>query len=345
MANKKSRLSRYLRFGGSSRSDANGHTVFKFQELAAATRNLAPESLLGEGGYGRSYRGCLKRSGQVVAIRQVSETSISNIYRYNDEQTMFSTIRMCSLLDHPNIAEMIEYCINAHDKDQIFLVYDFMPLGSLKDHLHGKKLLDWNTRMKIAAGAAKGLKCLHDKSDPPVIHGNIKPSNILLCEGYHPKLSDFLGFKERIPETDESSHQRCFGHHCYRHAPEYYMDFKLTQQSDIYSFGFAKRELVGGNEFTTVADPLMKGHYPEQGLYQALFLAAECLQTGDVARPRIGYVVNVLSNLASEIYNPNAIQINRAGALTIGNVEKERLRDQWRHVWSTVLFCTGRSLY
>ncbi|KAI3853642.1 hypothetical protein MKW98_025159 [Papaver atlanticum] len=325
------RLSRFLRFGGSSStgSDAEGHTVFKFQELAAATRNFAPESLLGEGKYVRTYRGCLKSTGQVVAIRQVSETSISSIYRYND-RTMFSTIRMRSLLHHPNIAEMIGYSIN--DKDQMFFVYDFMPLGSLKDYL--------------LAGAAKGLKCLHEKSDPPVVHGNIKPSNILLCQGYHPKLSDFLGFKERIPETDESSHQRSFGHHCYRHGPEFYVDFKLTQLSDIYSFGFvllelisgrmaeitpsllewAKRKLVGGNEFTAVADPLLNGHYPEQGLYQALFLAAECLHTEDVARPRIGHVVNVLSNLASEIYDPNDIQINRAGALTIGNFEKERLK-------------------
>ncbi|XP_026438045.1 serine/threonine-protein kinase PBS1-like [Papaver somniferum] len=277
MANEMSGLSRFLRFGGSSStssSDAEGLAVFKFQELAASTRNFAPESLLGEGGYVRTYRGCLKSTGQVVAIRQVSETSISSIYRYND-QTMLSTIRIRSLLHHPNVAEMIGYSIN--DKNQIFFVYDFMPLGSLKDHLHGKKLLDWNTRMKIAAGAAKGLKCLHDKSDPPVIHGNIKPSNILLCEGYHPKLSDFLVFEERIPETDESSHQRCFGRHCYRHAPEFYMDFKLTQQSDIYSFGFVllelisgrleeitptlleweKRKLVGGNEFTAVADPLL----------------------------------------------------------------------------------------
>ncbi|KAI3921305.1 hypothetical protein MKW92_006470 [Papaver armeniacum] len=254
---------------------------------------------------------------------------------------------------------MIGCSIN--DKDQIFFVYDIRPLGSLKDHLHGKKLLDWNMRMKIAVGAAKGLKCLHEKSDPPVVHGNIKPSNILLCQGNHPKLSDFLGFKERIPEIDESSHQRSFGRHCYRHGPEFHMEFKLTQQSDIYSFGFvllkltaeitpsliewAKRKLVRGNEFTMVADPLLKGHYPEQGLYQALFLAAECLQTEDVARPRIGHIVNVLSNLASEIYDPNAIQINRAGALTIGNFEKERLRDQWRHVWSTVLFYTGGSLY
>ncbi|KAI3958815.1 hypothetical protein MKX01_023491 [Papaver californicum] len=320
-----------LRFGGSSNSDAEDYTTvtkFEYQELAAATNNFAPESLLGEGKYGRTFRGCLKSSGQVVAVRQVNARIISSVYRYPD-QPMSSTNHLRSLLHHPNIVDMIGYSI---DGDQIFFP------------------LDWNSRMKIAAGAAKGLKYLHDKSNPPVIHGNIKPSNILLCEGYQSKLSDFLGFKERIPDSDESNHARFFSSQCYLHAPEFYISFELTQQSDIYNSSLrnyqliklivclvsvqAKRKLVGGKEFTTVADPLLKGHYPEQGLYQALSLAAECLQSKDVSRPRIGDVVNVLSNLASEIYDPNATQINRAGTLTIGSFEKEGLTEQWRHLWS-----------
>lgn len=92
-------------------------------------------------------------------------------------------------------------------------------------------------------------------------------------------------------------------------------------------------KLVYGKEFTAVADPLLNGHYPEQGLNQALSLAAQCLQREDVARPSIGYVATVLPNLASEIYDPNAIQINRAGTFAVGNIEKERLTAQWRHVW------------
>ncbi|MCL7037988.1 hypothetical protein MKW94_026977 [Papaver nudicaule] len=240
---------------------------------------------------------------------------------------------------------MIGYNIN--DEGQTFLVYDFMPLRSLKHHLQdllpNQKPLDWNTRMKIAAGAAKGLKYLHDESHPPLVHGNIKPSNILLCEGYDPKLSDILVFKERIPEPGESSQARYFGH-----------QFHFTQQSDIYGLvlvllelisgrmarpnehsvtKWAKRRLVEGMDFTKVVDPFLKGHYPEQGLYQDLSLAAECLQHKEVSRPRIGYVANVLSNLASEIYEPTAIQINRVDTLAIGKIEKERLTEQWRHVW------------
>ncbi|KAI3887965.1 hypothetical protein MKW92_036721 [Papaver armeniacum] len=351
-----------LKFSGSSSNNVEDHTCitkFKFQELAAATKNFAQESLLGEGEYGRTFKGCLKRSGQKsssqdVAIRRFDDENISNIYGC-DNQITFSTLRLRSLLHHPNLADLIGYGIN--EKDQMFLVYEFLPLGSLKNHLHdlpcNKKPLDWNTRMKIAAGAAKGLNYLHEISNPPIVHGNVKPSNILIGEGYQPKLSDFFLLKERIPERDESGYTRFFGRQSQRQAPEFLENFKLTQQSDIYSFGLVLLELISGRkaekkssltqwaicqlmvygeEFTTLADPLLEGRYPEQGLYQALSLAAECLQRKDVTRPRIGYVLNVLSNLASEIYDENAIQINRAGTLAIGNLEKERLTQQWRGV-------------
>lgn len=345
-----------FRFGGSSSNNAEddtGITKFKFQELAAAKKNFAPESLLGEGENGRTFKGCLKRSGQDVAIRQLDEENISAIYGC-DNQIKFSTLRLRSLLHHPNVADLIGYSIN--EKNEMYLVYEFMPLGSLRNHLHdlNKKPLDWNMRTKIAAGAAKGLKYLHEISNPPAIHGNIKPSNILLCEGsYNPKVSDFFLLKERIPECDESGYTRFFGRQNHRRAPEFLENFKLTQQSDIYSFGLVLLELISGRkaektpsltqwairelvvygeEFTAVADPLLEGRYPEQGLYQALSLAAECLQRKDVTRPRIGYVLNVLSNLASEMYDQNAIQINRAGTLAVGSIDKERLTQQWRGV-------------
>ncbi|KAI3879168.1 hypothetical protein MKW98_028735 [Papaver atlanticum] len=320
MAYKNSGLFRFWRLGGSSSSDAEDYTAgsvtkFKYRQLEAATNNFAIESLLGEGEHGRTYKGRFKSTRQVVAVKQVNGKNISDIYRYS-EQSILWTIHWRSLLHHPNIVDLIGYC--SHE-DQILFVYDFMLLGSLKDYLHDlpadKKPLDWNTRMKIAAGAAEGVKHLHDLSSPSIIHGNIKPSNILLCEGYHPRFSDFFGFKEYIPEPDES---------------ESVGDGKLTKKSDIYSFGFvllelisgrnaemkldliewAKRKLVDGEEFTGVADPLLKGHYQEQRLYQVLYLAADCLETCNVSRPCIGHVVNVPSNLASEIYDPDAIQIN-----------------------------------
>lgn len=159
-----------------------------------------------------------------------------------------------------------------------------MSLGSLEDHLHGmlptknlkycgfvlialflddlslythnwillysdpprdKARLDWNTRMKIAAGAAKGLEYLHDKVNPPVIYRDLKCSNILLGEGYHPKLSDF-GLAKLGPVGDKTHvSTRVMGTYGYC-APEYAMTGQLTLKSDVYSFGVVLLEIITG---------------------------------------------------------------------------------------------------
>ncbi|MBA0588785.1 hypothetical protein Gorai_001876, partial [Gossypium raimondii] len=133
--------------------------TFTFRELAAATKNFRPECLLGEGGFGRVYKGRLESTGQVVAVKQLDRNGLQGNREFLVE------VLMLSLLHHPNLVNLIGYCA---DGDQRLLVYEFMPLGSLEDHLHDlppdKEPLDWNTRMKIAAGAAKGLEYLHDKA-------------------------------------------------------------------------------------------------------------------------------------------------------------------------------------
>ena len=107
----------------------------------------------------------------------------------------------------------------------------------------GKEPLDWNTRMKIAAGAAQGLEYLHDKANPPVIYRDLKSSNILLDEGYHPKLSDF-GLAKLGPVGDKTHvSTRVMGTYGYC-APEYAMTGQLTLKSDVYSFGVVFLELI-----------------------------------------------------------------------------------------------------
>ena len=110
-----------------------------------------------------------------------------------------------------------------------------------------KKQLDWNTRMKIAAGAAKGLEYLHDKANPPVIYRDLKCSNILLNEGYHPKLSDF-GLAKLGPVGDNTHvSTRVMGTYGYC-APEYAMTGQLTLKSDVYSFGVVLLEIITGRK-------------------------------------------------------------------------------------------------
>uniref|UniRef100_A0A2P2KM40 non-specific serine/threonine protein kinase n=1 Tax=Rhizophora mucronata TaxID=61149 RepID=A0A2P2KM40_RHIMU len=216
--------------------------IFTFRELAAATNNFRAECLLGEGGFGRVYKGHLKNKNQIVAIKQLDHNGLQGNREFLVE------VLMLSLLHHPNLVNLIGYCA---DGDQRLLVYEYMPLGSLEDHLHeispGQKGLDWNIRMKIAAGAAKGLEYLHDKANPPVIYRDLKCSNILLGEGFYPKLSDF-GLAKLGPVGDNTHvSTRVMGTYGYC-APEYAMTGQLTLKSDVYSFGVVLLEIVTGRK-------------------------------------------------------------------------------------------------
>ncbi|KAB1223930.1 Serine/threonine-protein kinase PBS1 [Morella rubra] len=214
--------------------------IFSFRELAAATRNFREDCFLGEGGFGRVYKGRLEGTDQVVAIKQLNRNGLQGNREFLVE------VLMLRLLHHPNLVNMIGYCA---DGDQRLLVYEYMPLGSLEDHLQdispGKKPLNWTTRMKIAAGAAKGVEYLHNEASPPVIYRDLKCSNILLGEGYHPKLSDF-GLAKLGPVGDNTHvSTRIMGTYGYC-APEYAMTGQLTLKSDVYSFGVVLLEIITG---------------------------------------------------------------------------------------------------
>ncbi|RWW14486.1 hypothetical protein GW17_00021741 [Ensete ventricosum] len=195
----------------------------------------------------------------------------------------------------------------------------------------GQSPLDWNTRMKIAAGAAKGLEYLHDKANPPVIYRDLKASNILLDKGFHPKLSDF-GLAKLGPVGDKSHvSTRVMGTYGYC-APEYALTGQLTVKSDVYSFGVVLLELITGRKaidstkshaeqnlvswvrpmfkerrkLPGLADPKLQGRFPMRGLYQALAVASMCIQEEAASRPVIADVVTALSYLASQAYDPGA---------------------------------------
>ncbi|CAN0926788.1 Probable serine/threonine-protein kinase PBL7 [Linum grandiflorum] len=200
-------------------SDDIAAKTFTFRELTIATNNFRKQCLLGEGGFGRVYKGYLEsinqvRVSHVVAIKQLDRNGLQGNREFLVE------VLMLSLLHHRNLVNLMGYCA---DGDQRLLVYEYMPLGSLDDHIHGnrKKGLDWNTRMSIAAGAARGLEFLHDKAKPPVIYRDLKCSNILLDKG------------------------RVMGTYGYC-APEYAMTGQLTLKSDVYSFGVVLLEIITG---------------------------------------------------------------------------------------------------
>ncbi|KAJ8442281.1 hypothetical protein Cgig2_011204 [Carnegiea gigantea] len=335
---------------------------FTFDELATATLNFSNNFFLGAGGFARVYKGYLQ-DGQVVAVKRMHKDGSQH------KQFVVEALTL-SRLHHPNLVNLIGYCA---DGDQRLLVYEYMPLGSLEDHLHGLEIrstdlvmisddrlmckmgfimscvnesldpvcytysyrrdrepIDWNTRMKIAAGAARGLEYLHEKATPQLIYRDFKPSNVLLDEDYHPKLSDF-GLAKHAPMGDKAHTttevRGTFGFW----APEYVMSGHLTKKSDVYSFGVVFLELITGLtviddnrpdgeqnlvewartllhdqcESMKLADPRLQGQFPKKDLYGALAIASMCIQENAARRPTIGDVVNGLSYLADQANDPN----------------------------------------
>ncbi|KAL0461026.1 UNVERIFIED_CONTAM: putative serine/threonine-protein kinase PBL26 [Sesamum latifolium] len=300
--------------GGNSNIAAE---TFTFRELASATNNFRQECLIGEGGFGRVYKGYLDKTKQTVAVKQLDRNGLQGNREFLVE------VLMLSLLQHHNLVNLIGYCA---DGEQRLLVYEFMPLGSLEDHLFelpsDQPSLAWCHRMKIAVHSAKGLEYLHDKANPPVIFRDLKSSNILLDREFNAKLSDF-GLAKLGPIGDKSHvSSRVMGTYGYC-APEYQRTGQLTVKSDVYSFGVVLLELITGkraidttrehdeqnlvawaepifkepNRFHELADPLLQADVPKKSFNQAVAVAAMCLQEEAEVRPLISDVVTALSHL------------------------------------------------
>ncbi|KAG5017491.1 hypothetical protein AAZX31_08G302700 [Glycine max] len=292
--------------------------IFPYRELCVATQNFNPANMIGEGGFGRVYKGHLKSTNQVVAVKQLDRNG------FQGNREFLVEVLILSLLHHPNLVNLVGYCAEGEHR---ILVYEYMINGSLEDHLleitPDRKPLDWQTRMKIAEGAAKGLEYLHEQANPPVIYRDFKASNILLDENFNPKLSDF-GLAKLGPTGDKTHvSTRVMGTYGYC-APEYASTGQLTSKSDVYSFGVVFLEMITGRrvidnarpseeqnlvlwaqpllrdrmKFTQMADPLLEDNYPIKSLYQALAVAAMCLQEEADTRPLISDVVTAIEFLA-----------------------------------------------
>ncbi|XP_076926122.1 putative serine/threonine-protein kinase PBL21 [Bidens hawaiensis] len=298
---------------------ANVAHSFSFRELAVATQNFKDANLIGEGGFGSVFKGRLE-SGKVVAVKQL------NLNGLQGNQEFIVEVLMLSLLRHSNLVTLIGYCT---DGDQRLLVYEYMPLGSLENHLFDlepdQEPLDWYTRLKIAVGAARGLEYLHCKANPPVIYRDLKSSNILLDHDYKPKLSDF-GLAKLGPVGDNTHvSTRVMGTYGYC-APDYAMSGKLTTKSDIYSFGVVMLELITGRraidttkklgeqnlvvwsrpflkdrkKFVQLVDPMLQGRFSVRSVHHVVAVTAMCLQEQANFRPLIGDIVVALEYLASQ---------------------------------------------
>ncbi|KAJ1385832.1 Tyrosine-protein kinase, active site [Sesbania bispinosa] len=295
--------------------------ALSLDELKEKTDNFGSKALIGEGSYGRVYYATLN-DGKAVAVKKLD---VSSEPESNNE--FLTQVSMVSRLKNDNFVELQGYCVEGNLR---VLAYEFATMGSLHDILHGRKgvqgaqpgpTLDWIQRVRIAVDAARGLEYLHEKVQPPIIHRDIRSSNVLIFEDYKAKIADF-NLSNQAPDMAARLHStRVLGTFGY-HAPEYAMTGQLTQKSDVYSFGVVLLELLTGrkpvdhtmprgqqslvtwatprlseDKVKQCVDPKLKGEYPPKGVAKLAAVAALCVQYEAEFRPNMSIVVKALQPL------------------------------------------------
>ncbi|KAE8713749.1 Receptor-like serine/threonine-protein kinase [Hibiscus syriacus] len=295
---------------------------FKLSELRAITQNFSADYLLGEGGFGTVHKGFVDEKLRQGLKAQNVAIKLLDVQGRQGHREWLVEVILLGQLRYPHLVRLIGYCC---EEEQRLLVYEFMPRGSLENHLFKRTgistSLPWGTRLKIAIGAAKGLAFLHG-AENPVIYRDFKTSNILLHSDFTPKLSDF-GLAKLGPEgSDTQVTTRVMGTYGYA-APEYVSTGQLTTKSDVYSFGVVLLELITGrraveksrckNEQNLVdwakpylnssrrlryiMDQRLGGQYSVKGAKQVAHLAFQCISLNPKDRPRMPTVIETLEAL------------------------------------------------
>ncbi|XP_058009318.1 LEAF RUST 10 DISEASE-RESISTANCE LOCUS RECEPTOR-LIKE PROTEIN KINASE-like 1.3 isoform X2 [Hevea brasiliensis] len=211
-----------------------GTRVFSYEELVEATDNFNPSKELGDGGFGTVYYGVLN-DGRVVAVKRLFENNMRRAEQFMNE------IEILTRLRHKNLVSL--YGCTSKRSRELILVYEYVPNGTVADHLHGNRsksgLLSWPVRLSIAIETADALAYLH-ASD--VIHRDVKTNNILLNNNFQVKVADF-GLSRLFPNDVTHVSTAPQGTPGYV-DPEYYQCYQLTDKSDVYSFGVVLIELI-----------------------------------------------------------------------------------------------------
>uniref|UniRef100_A0A7N0TFQ6 non-specific serine/threonine protein kinase n=1 Tax=Kalanchoe fedtschenkoi TaxID=63787 RepID=A0A7N0TFQ6_KALFE len=212
--------------------------------------DLGDNNLIGSGGTGKVYRVDLKSCGQAVAVKQ--------LWKGNEVLLMAAEMNVLAKIRHKNILKLYACLTRAGSH---YLVFEYMSNGNvsqaLKRVLKGQRPeLDWCRRFNIAVGSAKGIAYLHHDCSPPIIHRDIKSSNILLDDDYEPKIADFGVAKVAGKSPSSTNTGHLAGTHGYI-APELGYSLNVTEKSDVYSFGVVLLELITGRE--AIADEYGEG--------------------------------------------------------------------------------------
>jgi len=301
--------------------------TYTFAELKCATKSFRPETVLGEGGFGKVYKGWVDEktlnpsrstTGMVVAVKKLNPESVQGMEQWQSE------VNFLGRISHPNLVKLLGYSM---DDNELLLVYEFMAKGSLENHLFRRgavyEPLPWSLRLKILIGAARGLAFLHS-SERQIIYRDFKASNILLDSHFNAKLSDF-GLAKHGPDGEESHvTTRVMGTYGYA-APEYVSTGHLYVKSDVYGFGVVLLEMISGlraldpsrvsekvnlvnwakplladrRKLSRVMDPGLEGQYSSKGALLAAQLTLKCLNSDPKSRPSMKEVVEALEQIES----------------------------------------------
>ncbi|XP_073007837.1 LEAF RUST 10 DISEASE-RESISTANCEUS RECEPTOR-LIKE PROTEIN KINASE-like 1.1 [Typha latifolia] len=296
--------------------------LFFYPELEEATDGFHASRELGEGGFGAVYKGKL-RDGRTVAVKRLYENNYKRVEQFMNEVEILSRLRHQSLVS-------LYGCTSRHSRE-LLLVYEFVPNGTIADHLHGpfsvKRALTWPIRIRVAVETADALSYLH-AVDPPIVHRDVKTNNILLDGSFHVKVADF-GLSRLFPTNVTHVSTAPQGTPGYV-DPEYHQCYQLTDKSDVYSFGVVLLELISSKpavditrsrdeinlanmamrriqkcELEKLVDPEL-GYDSDLAIKKMITMVAElafrCLQHGGDMRPPIREVLEVLKGIEREGY-------------------------------------------
>uniref|UniRef100_A0ACD5XS96 Uncharacterized protein n=1 Tax=Avena sativa TaxID=4498 RepID=A0ACD5XS96_AVESA len=325
---------------------AREQRAFRYEALVTATRNFAPKQKLGQGGFGPVYRGSLD-DGREVAVKRLGAGSRQGAREFRNEAMLLSRVQ------HRNVVNLLGYC--AHGDDEKLLVYEYVPNESLDKILFSaaqppppanksshssssesdrnlRAELTWPRRLEVVVGVARGLLYLHEDAHTPIIHRDIKASNILLDDRWVAKIADF-GMARLYPEAgDGRTHvqTRVAGTNGYM-APEYLMHGHLSAKADVFSFGVLVLEIVSGRKNSSfvpppgldaenlldyawklykkgrsmeLLDPSVKPSAEQDQVLLCIRIGLLCVQADPRLRPDMKRVVIILSKKQSTLEEP-----------------------------------------
>ncbi|KAH9617613.1 hypothetical protein KSS87_023204 [Heliosperma pusillum] len=284
---------------------------FEFDAIQSATDNFSASNKLGQGGFGIVYMGTLP-DGQAIAVKRLSKTSGQGIREFKMEACL------AAKLQHKNLVKLFGFCL---ERDEMLLVYEFVPNKSLDRHLFdpkGRAHLNWGARYKIIVGIARGLLYLHEDSHPRIIHRDLKPSNILLDGEMSSKIADFGMAKLFGGDQTQGDTSRVAGTFGYM-APEYVTTGHFSVKSDIFSYGVILLEIVSGLRINSpdpeiedenflnyvwrlwdegnllkLLDPSLENDFSKDEVERCIHVGLLCIQEDPAKRPNIASILFML---------------------------------------------------